>query len=406
MEKYFEWIILDVNRLHKKYNLSLFLEGINKTHLLLKKENILNRVAVLIEKNKINYIINCKDTNRTSMFFRDKDTSRYIRQSVCLYVNKNSSTCDINLDDMRAGVDIKCIECVSNEIPAKSIRIGCDIPRTDIHNFFKKIKMLVVAGFTNPVLVRNGKNTIIMHHTKGEGGVNQRHTINECIDLVLCSKKKENSMYIKLEKNSIDILKNTPFSKCTLNVNKSCTQKEMAGALNVVSVNESGIYIIGIDRKSVIYGTEEGVKIVNGKYNFHSHPEEAYIKYKVKDGIPSAQDYIGYITSVYKNNSRCHFVAAIEGVYIISMSKDFIFHSDIKNIIDGKKSKPKLFKFIKTKYSENRIKYTKVSEYIKIINAIKYSGRSIFEVKFYRWNYLGEKHIKIYYLAPEINLYE
>jgi hypothetical protein len=306
---------------------------------------------------------------------------------------------------MREGVDKKCIKCISDEIK-KIIRIRCNIPKKNIYNFLKKIKLLVGTGFTNPILVRNKDSNLIVMNKKKDNIKYESSVFNECIDLVICSQKKENLMYIKIEENSIKMLKNTPFSKCTLNVNKSCTQKEMAGAFSVLNVNDKGIYTIGIDKNSVIYGTEEGVKIVNGKYNFHSHPKEAYIKYKVDDGIPSAQDYIGYMSSVYSNNSRCHFVAAIEGLYTISISKDFTLYSDIKNIIENERGKQKLYEFIKKKYNENKIKYNKVSEYVKIINKIKYNNRRIFKVKFYKWNYLADTNIKIYYLTPEINLYE
>ena len=397
MEK-LKWVILDVNDLHEKFDLSSFLEGINKGHLLRKKENWLNGVAVLIDKSKINYM-------KTKKFFNSGEASKCVKRSVCLYMNKNSNTCDINLDDMRVGIDKKCIKCISDEIK-KIIRIRCTIPKKNIYDFLKKIKLLIGTGFINPILVRNKDCNLIVMNKKKDDIRYESSVFNECIDLVMCSKKKENLMYIKIEKNSINMLKNTPFSKCTLNVNKSCTQKEMAGALNVLNVNDRGIYTIGIDKNSVIYGTEEGVKIVNGKYNFHSHPKEAYIKYEVEDGIPSAQDYIGYMSSVYSNNSRCHFVAAIEGLYIISISKDFTLYSDIKNIIEDKIGKNKLYEFIKKKYNENKIKYNRVSDYVKIINKIKYNSRRIFKVKFYKWNYLANTNIKIYYLSPEINLYE
>ena len=81
-------------------------------------------------------------------------------------------------------------------------------------------------------------------------------------------------------------------------------------------------------------------------------------------------------------------------------------YSDIKNIIEDKIGKNKLYEFIKKKYNENKIKYNRVSDYVKIINKIKYNSRRIFKVKFYKWNYLANTNIKIYYLSPEINLYE
>ena len=220
-------------------------------------------------------------------------------------------------------------------------------------------------------------------------------------------------------------MKKSPFSKCTLNKNKSCTQKEIAGSLSLIQNK------LKLDKSSIIYGDEEGVPIVKSFYNFHSHPKEAYEKYNVKYAIPSSQDYIGYIHSVYKHNTRCHFIAAIEGVYIISMSKSFCNMRIINTLFETQKSTKHLINFIKKKYNENNLENDWLA-YIKQVNSILYKfqdgpmigrltggppegrlihsgllcsprlrrGKStvkLFDVKFNRWPNLHSKNIKIYY---------
>lgn len=221
-------------------------------------------------------------------------------------------------------------------------------------------------------------------------------------------KKKD---IFKIDKHTVTQLKKSPFSKCTLNKNKSCTQKEIAGSLSLIQNK------LKLDKSSIIYGDEEGVPIVKSFYNFHSHPKEAYEKYNVKYAIPSSQDYIGYIHSVYKHNTRCHFIAAIEGVYIISMSKSFCNMRIINTLFETQKSTKHLINFIKKKYNENNLENDWLA-YIKEVNSILYkfpdgprSGRpsdgpvtrrgkstvKLFDVKFNRWPNLHSKNIKIYY---------
>jgi len=238
--------------------------------------------------------------------------------------------------------------------------------------------------------------------------------------------KKNNSNILKqkdifkIDKHTVTQLKKYPFSKCTLNKNKSCTQKEIAGSLSLIKNN------LKLDKSSIIYGNEEGVPIVKSFYNFHSHPKEAYEKYNVKYAIPSSQDYIGYIHSVYKHNTRCHFIAAIEGVYIISMSKSFCNMHSVKQarplhgvhsvkqarplhgvhiintLFETQNSTKHLINFIKKKYNENNLENDWLA-YIKEVNSILYKcpdGKSIvklFDVKFNLWPNLHSKNIKIYY---------
>ena len=65
---------------------------------------------------------------------------------------------------------------------------------------------------------------------------------------------------------------------------------------------------------SLISGIEEEVDAVLNRYNFHTHPREAYIRNNVVKGWPSAQDYLGFID--LDGNTIFHSVITLEGVYI------------------------------------------------------------------------------------------
>ena len=67
-------------------------------------------------------------------------------------------------------------------------------------------------------------------------------------------------------------------------------------------------------------------------YNFHSHPRNAYKKYNVKLGWPSGQDYIGFLLASIEDGTIFHMVITIEGIYIITLTKD----SAVSNFLDKK----------------------------------------------------------------------
>lgn len=166
----------------------------------------------------------------------------------------------------------------------------------------------------------------------------------------------------------------------TLNDDGMITQKEIAGKLIAGKVNDDLSYSLNVDRNSIKSGKEEGVEIVGGLYNFHTHPREAYERNNVKLGWPSAQDYIGYINSSLVYDTILHIVSAIEGFYVISLTE---YWANNKYRLNDSTSE-----FIGKEY---HICYTNapektVSWYIRRVNSISYQGYPIFLVQFFAWN--------------------
>ena len=107
---------------------------------------------------------------------------------------------------------------------------------------------------------------------------------------------------------------------------------------------------------------------------------EAYERNNVKFAWPSAQDYLGFLSSSVEYDTILHIVASIEGFYIISLHSDWIRN---KKEIDKK-----MVAFIMEKYA---LGYKKGQDhtpelYIKYINSIYYQEYSVFFVQYFNWN--------------------
>lgn len=166
----------------------------------------------------------------------------------------------------------------------------------------------------------------------------------------------------------------------TLNNDGAITQKEIAGKLIAGKVNDDLSYSLNVDRNSIKSGSEEGVEIIGGLYNFHSHPQEAYERNNVKLGWPSAQDYVGYMNSSLVYDTILHIVSAIEGFYVISLTE---YWANNKYQLNDSTSE-----FIGKEY---HICYADapektVSWYIRRVNSISYQGYPIFLVQFFGWD--------------------
>jgi hypothetical protein len=119
-------------------------------------------------------------------------------------------------------------------------------------------------------------------------------------------------------------LSKLPMAASTLNQNGTVTQKEVGGAfwLDTPVIGSDGLYMWNIywyKEKGINATREESVDMVIGRYNFHTHPREAYINHKVFIGFPSGQDYYAFLTATIKDSTVFHCVITLEGVYVISL---------------------------------------------------------------------------------------
>src|SRR3990167_4215181 len=191
------------------------------------------------------------------------------------------------------------------------------------------------------------------------------------------------SLHAQFTENALELLKKA--SKTGIMVNgfkngnaeksKNSTQKELTGTFHVegiVQEKERFIFLIGLNEKNIEPGEEENVSVNFTRYNFHSHPEEAYVRYSIKNAWPSMEDYLGCLKLGL--NTIFHCVVALEGLYVISLTPYWAYN--IKKIKTS---------FIEKHYNVYYDEDYTPSSYVKKINETKCKGHPIFFVRYLSW---------------------
>ena len=200
-----------------------------------------------------------------------------------------------------------------------------------------------------------------------------KHLLSQFPDKSFCSLK------VRICNDSIKYLQTASKLGSTLNKNGVITQKEIAGRLLVKKIEDDFTHLLEVDRSSIVYGDEESVEVVEGLYNFHSHPVEAYERNLTKFTMPSAQDYLGFLHAVIRYGTILHIVSCVEGFYVLSLSP-YLSRKEIT--IDDK-----LLSFVINNYNLNckkGVDYT-TSLYLSKINGIKFKGYPVFFVQYFLW---------------------
>ena len=243
-------------------------------------------------------------------------------------------------------------------------------------NFTDITDVLVSIPIKNKGLIRK--------YSENQFGNPYIYDKNICLVRQLNNTTKTSRNYIKY------ILKHTERNYCTISVKLSddsinylktlCdnidSQKEIAGNMYVKKIDNDLVHTVEINNKSIIQGDDFGVDIVEGLYNFHSHPRNAYKKYNVKLGWPSGQDYVGFLLASIEDGTVFHMVITIEGIYIITLTKE----SAVTNFLDKK-----IGVFIKKNYNFCYKEGNTILWYLSKVNSIKYKNKTLFNVQFLYW---------------------
>lgn len=139
------------------------------------------------------------------------------------------------------------------------------------------------------------------------------------------------TLNMRFNKSFAKWLKRLSLSGSSLNENGTVTQKEISSSffLDNPKENSNGKIIWEIIRDKKVekkFGKEEEVNVEQARYNFHTHPREAYLSNKVKIGYPSWPDYLAFLTMSLYNEIKTifHCVITIEGIYTISITDFWI----------------------------------------------------------------------------------
>jgi hypothetical protein len=245
----------------------------------------------------------------------------------------------------------------------------------EMKNFKKIIKNLSSLNFTSPKL-EDLKTISLELDEKSD------HTHDVCneVDYIISQKSDEQcGISVKFNDDAITFLRKASKMGHSHNDDGSVSQKEISGCLSVKEFSSDHIATIGVDKHTLELGEEENVNVKASRYNFHSHPEEAYVKYSINKAWPSIVDYLGYFA--LGNRTILHCVATLEGVYVISFHKDWV--DDLKSV--SKKFIDKTFDI------SHQLNYTP-EEYVNNVNSIVYTNKKlkksghIFKLQYLPWD--------------------
>jgi len=280
--------------------------------------------------------------------------------------------------------------------PETILWVGLDISND---NFIHTVKSFVSHGFNSPFVTTISplyKDISPSVSLTRQNITSDPHSSDATLNKVLHSieqfKSDESSCYIfaTFSENAVNFLKQASKLGVVVGKDGKKSQRELTGELFVKDVKrEDGkfVYIIDIDKNTIKAGEEENVDVETTRYNFHSHPHEAYVRHSVKKAWPSSTDYLGYHR--LGENTIFHCVASLEGVYIISFGPHW-----------ANRLKKVSRRFIDKRYDVDLEKKYTPKQYIEKVNKIKYKKYPIFEVKFFTWNKANNSVFKVFY--PQI----
>lgn len=266
--------------------------------------------------------------------------------------------------------------------------------RIPINDMETTLSQVLSNNFTNPWICtgnsrdkkdylcmtrRNTLDNTPINHSSVQSNI--RYLISQyLLDSPSCS------MSTRLSNNAIRYLHNTIQSGSTMDSNGFITQKEIAGRLLISSITpDDMVHIVDVDTTSTNTGNEQSVQVVNGLFNFHSHPISAYEAHGVSLGWPSGQDYVGFYSSFIESGTILHVVSSIEGLYVITLG-NFWLNKRVGNGIDY----GSITSFILSNYDlcSKRDKMTNTPEqYVNRINHIFYQDdKTLFKVVYLPWS--------------------
>tara|TARA_A100001011_G_scaffold399975_1_gene511445 strand:+ start:6517 stop:7707 length:1191 start_codon:yes stop_codon:yes gene_type:complete len=205
------------------------------------------------------------------------------------------------------------------------------------------------------------------------------------VNYLIRNERSDNYCVLKAQfsERTVDYFKKLPITGGF----KEEKQHEIAG--NMSAKLKGDIHIIDYNEDTIKRGQETGVDIVEGAFNYHSHPKQAYEKYEVKYAWPSMQDYIGFLLAIIEDDTIFHVVVTQEGLYIISLTKYWAINRD-------KLTKSSTGDHIEKNYKKSLKSQGTPYDYIKWVHEIDYQGHGpLFLVQ-----YLETKKISSIFLLP------
>lgn len=297
-----------------------------------------------------------------------------------LIYDKKKKVCEII--GMKGSILPKVMESVLSSIPNDvTLWIGVSLDDPNLHLL---IHDYVISGFHDPYICTTSPLGFTFNDYSlcmlRQNDIIDNNAINDIkyvLSQFLTEREGHCTLTAKLSNTSIKYMQQLSKIGSTLNKDGVITQKEIAGKMITGQISKDLVHDLEVDRNSIVSGEEEGVEVIGGLYNFHSHPLEAYKRHNVKLGWPSAQDYIGFLSSCIKFDTILHIVVSIEGFYVISLSNYWVNKKD--------KLDNSVITFVSEKYDIGYKKGQTSIWYVHTVNKIAYEGYPVFLVQYFPW---------------------
>lgn len=333
-------------------------------------------------------------------------------QHALLNYSKKEQICEILLTTSPKIIPV-VMKNIKSNFPTKTTIVAC-IPfdcekAIKLHNL---ILSYIKHGFAHPYIATKSPlgTSLENYYLCMVHGKSNNNPITE-VEYTLtqfCSKNKFCTAKMALTAFAAEKLKELPLTRTnelvyTKNKDGSFSQKEVAGVLTVKDIKPNSVNLLKFKEDSLIPGEEQGVEIAVGLYNFHTHPDDAYIANDVELAWPSEQDYIGFMLAVFDDDTICHFVISKEGFYVITLGEYWAenrndLDKDICYFIDKNYS----FMYEPSKGDKKDMKT--INWYLNRINRTKYNGHPLFKLYFRSWDE-ASKPFDVYYTKKNCNCF-
>jgi hypothetical protein len=353
-------------------------------------------------------ILNDKPKGKERLDYLCGIISENYKQSkdIWLYYNDSKNICIVP----SSVIENKTFINICKNFDSKTLFWTC----IDLKNIKQNLDSVLDSGFLHPYITNvNPANQAVpvsmafvyeqeKKRKKGGYTITNKSSIKNKISHLIQDFKSGNecTANVRISKEALAHLKKTSDTHSGFS-----SQKEMTGELYIKDVevlftkgrakpsstegeniNKTSVYVIDLIKESIESGSEEEVDVAPTRYNFHSHPKEAYVRHSVSKAWPSQIDYNGYFK--LGSNTIFHCVATLEGLYVMSFSSYW-----------GKRLKEVPKSFISSNYKIPQNSKLTPEEYVKKINEIRYKGHPVFKVFYFTWDKAGEV-FQVYY--PQI----
>lgn len=326
-------------------------------------------IVFLIPKNEYDFLYKAETVDEKISYISSKSFIKRIYKFYFVIYNENKKICEIRDEINNSEHLCDIIDSLIVYLP-EDVTIWAGIVDIELSDNYIK------AGFDNPHI--SDESPLNYKFSSSGLAFSKTNDITKKIDKITVRNKLHYAsqqlgnicnIYVRFTPDTVKYL------KC-INNPEAENQKELAGALNVSKVvkkNDKIIFELSPNPKSVKSGDTEEVDAVWSRYNFHTHPKKAYENHGVVRGWPSSQDFVGFLS--LENQTIFHTVVTLEGIYVISLSPEWKGKlNDINK------------KYIRKHYDIDHRTNITFDQYINDINAKKYKGQQLFEVKFLDWN--------------------